>query len=42
MSLDSLLDLPPAPCALFAYDAATGDARGMRAWPAATCDPYFR
>jgi membrane carboxypeptidase/penicillin-binding protein len=40
--IDALIDLPHAQCALFAYDAATGDVRALRSGPPAICDPYFK
>ena len=40
--IDSLVDAPHAQCALFAYDAATGDVRATRSGPAVICDPYFK
>ena len=39
--VDAIIDLPHAQCALFAYDAATGDVRASRSGPAAMCDAYF-
>lgn len=40
--IDAIVDLPPAQCALFAYDAATGQVRASRSGPASICDPYFK
>ena len=39
--IDSLLDLPNAECAVYAFDAQTGDVRAFRAGPASVCAPYF-
>lgn len=40
--IDSVVDAPHAQCALFAYDAATGEVRASRSGPAVICDPYFK
>ena len=40
--IDAVIDLPHARCAVFAYDAATGDVRASRAGPSEVCDPYFK
>jgi len=40
--IDALIELPHAQCAVFAYDAVTGDVRSSGAGPAAMCDPYFK
>jgi hypothetical protein len=39
--IDSIMEVPHAQCAVFAYDAATGDVLASRAGDAAICDPYF-
>jgi len=39
--IDSVVDAPNAQCALFAYDAATGNVRASRSGPVVICDPYF-
>jgi hypothetical protein len=40
--IDSIVDLPHAQCAVFAYDAITGYVQASRAGASAICDPYFK
>ena len=39
--IDSLIDLAPAECGVYAFDARTGEMRSFRAGPAAVCAPYL-